>query len=94
MLPFKLVYHDRYDLNLGAHVFPSQKYRLVHDALLAEGFADAFNRHHDGDLLVFGHFMQINMQHLAGQNVVLDFLHQRCQVLEGFGRGDDELQRH
>jgi acetoin utilization deacetylase AcuC-like enzyme len=40
MLPFKLVYHDRYDLNLGAHVFPSQKYRLVHDALLAEGFAD------------------------------------------------------
>ena len=41
MLPFKLVYHDRYDLNLGAHVFPSQKYRLVHDALLAEGFADA-----------------------------------------------------
>ncbi|MGC1684724.1 MAG: histone deacetylase [Candidatus Acidiferrales bacterium] len=41
MLPFKLVYHDRYDLNLGAHVFPSQKYRLVHDALLAEGVADA-----------------------------------------------------
>jgi acetoin utilization deacetylase AcuC-like enzyme len=41
MLPFKLVYHDRYDLNLGAHVFPSQKYRLVHDALLAEGIADA-----------------------------------------------------
>ena len=41
MLPFKLVYHDRYDLNLGAHVFPSQKYRLVHDALLAEGFAGA-----------------------------------------------------
>jgi acetoin utilization deacetylase AcuC-like enzyme len=41
MLPFKLVYHDRYDLNLGAHVFPSQKYRLVRDALLAEGIADA-----------------------------------------------------
>lgn len=41
MLPFKLVYHDRYDLNLGVHVFPSQKYRLVHDALLAEGFANA-----------------------------------------------------
>jgi acetoin utilization deacetylase AcuC-like enzyme len=40
MLPFKLIYHDRYDLNLGAHVFPSQKYRLVHDALLAEGIAD------------------------------------------------------
>jgi acetoin utilization deacetylase AcuC-like enzyme len=41
MLPFKLIYHDRYDLNLGAHVFPSQKYRLVRDALLAEGMADA-----------------------------------------------------
>ena len=40
MLPFKLVYHDRYDLRLGAHVFPSQKFRLIRDALLAEGFAD------------------------------------------------------
>lgn len=39
MLPFKLIYHDRYDLNLGAHVFPSQKYRLIHDRLLAEKFA-------------------------------------------------------
>ncbi|HLK18814.1 MAG TPA: histone deacetylase [Bryobacteraceae bacterium] len=39
MLPFKLIYHDRYDLNLGAHVFPSQKYRLIHDRLLAENFA-------------------------------------------------------
>ena len=29
MLPFKLIYHERYDLNLGAHVFPSQKYRLI-----------------------------------------------------------------
>jgi acetoin utilization deacetylase AcuC-like enzyme len=38
-LPFKLVYHDRYDLNLGPHVFPSQKYRLVYEALLAEGIA-------------------------------------------------------
>jgi len=39
MLPFKLIYDDRYDLNLGAHVFPSQKYRLVHEALLAQGIA-------------------------------------------------------
>jgi acetoin utilization deacetylase AcuC-like enzyme len=37
MIP--LVYHPRYDLNLGAHVFPSQKFRLVHDALLAENLA-------------------------------------------------------
>jgi acetoin utilization deacetylase AcuC-like enzyme len=34
MLP--LIYHDRYDLHLGAHVFPSQKYRLVRDALIAQ----------------------------------------------------------
>jgi acetoin utilization deacetylase AcuC-like enzyme len=40
MLPFKLVYHDRYDLNLGAHVFPSQKYRLVKEALLCEKHAE------------------------------------------------------
>ena len=40
MLPFNLVYHDRYDLNLGAHVFPSQKYRLVYEALLGEGIAE------------------------------------------------------
>jgi acetoin utilization deacetylase AcuC-like enzyme len=33
----KLVYHPRYDLNLGTHVFPSQKYRLVRERLLAEG---------------------------------------------------------
>jgi acetoin utilization deacetylase AcuC-like enzyme len=39
MLPFKLVYHDQYDLNLGAHVFPSKKYKLIRDRLLEEGFA-------------------------------------------------------
>jgi acetoin utilization deacetylase AcuC-like enzyme len=33
----KLIYHDDYDLNLGAHVFPSQKYRLIRDRLAAEG---------------------------------------------------------
>ncbi|HTS50158.1 MAG TPA: histone deacetylase [Bryobacteraceae bacterium] len=39
MLPFKLIYHPGYDLNLGAHVFPSHKYRLIHDQLLDEGTA-------------------------------------------------------
>jgi acetoin utilization deacetylase AcuC-like enzyme len=33
----KLIYHDGYDLNLGAHVFPSQKYRLIRDSLAALG---------------------------------------------------------
>jgi len=40
MLPFKLIYHERYDLNLGAHVFPSQKFRLVHDKLLNDKIAE------------------------------------------------------
>ena len=39
MLPFKLIYHPGYDLNLGEHVFPSRKYRLIHDRLLDEGTA-------------------------------------------------------
>jgi len=39
VLPLKLVYNDRYDLNLGAHVFPSQKYRLVYERLLQDGIA-------------------------------------------------------
>jgi acetoin utilization deacetylase AcuC-like enzyme len=39
MLGFKLVYHPDYDLHLGDHVFPSQKYRLVRERLLAEGLA-------------------------------------------------------
>jgi acetoin utilization deacetylase AcuC-like enzyme len=39
MLPFKLVYHDSYDLNLGQHVFPSQKYRLIAEKLLADRIA-------------------------------------------------------
>jgi acetoin utilization deacetylase AcuC-like enzyme len=39
MLPFKLVYHEGYDLHLGPHVFPSQKFRLIAEKLLAEGIA-------------------------------------------------------
>ena len=41
MLPFKLIYHEGYDLNLGGHVFPSHKYRMVRERLLAEKFAEA-----------------------------------------------------
>jgi acetoin utilization deacetylase AcuC-like enzyme len=40
MLPFKLVYHEGYDLRLGEHVFQSQKFRMVRDLLLAEGIAE------------------------------------------------------
>lgn len=40
MLPFKIVYHPQYDLDLGPHVFPSKKFKMIHDSLLAEGIAD------------------------------------------------------
>ena len=35
----KHIYSDRYDLNLGAHVFPAVKYRLIKERLLAEKLA-------------------------------------------------------
>lgn len=35
----KLVYSDHYDLNLGNHVFPAIKYRLVKEKLLRDGNA-------------------------------------------------------
>ncbi len=40
MLPFKLVYHEGYDLRLGAHVFQSQKFGMVRDLVLAEYIAE------------------------------------------------------
>ena len=39
MLPFKLIYHPHYDLNLGPHVFPSQKFRLIAETLISEKIA-------------------------------------------------------
>ena len=35
----KLVYSDDYDLNLGNHVFPSNKYRLIKEKVLRDGVA-------------------------------------------------------
>jgi acetoin utilization deacetylase AcuC-like enzyme len=40
MLPFKLVYSDDYYLPIGAHVFPAQKYRYIHQRLLETGVAE------------------------------------------------------
>ena len=39
MLPFKLIYSDDYFLPIGSHVFPAEKYRCIHDRLLATGIA-------------------------------------------------------
>lgn len=40
MLSFKLIYSDDYFLPIGSHVFPAEKYRKVHDQLLATGKAE------------------------------------------------------
>ena len=40
MLPFKLIYSDEYYLPIGEHVFPAQKYRMIHQQLLREKIAD------------------------------------------------------
>ncbi len=41
MLPFKLIYSDDYFLPIGAHVFPAEKYRRIHERLLATNVAEA-----------------------------------------------------
>jgi acetoin utilization deacetylase AcuC-like enzyme len=40
MLPFPIVYANRYELNLGQHVFPAEKYRLIYEQLLSRGLAE------------------------------------------------------
>ncbi|HXZ79590.1 MAG TPA: histone deacetylase [Terriglobales bacterium] len=40
MLPFKLVYSDKYYLPIGQHVFPAEKYRLVQRRLIETGVAE------------------------------------------------------
>lgn len=39
MLPFKLIYTPDYYLPIGQHVFPAEKYKLVHDRLIETGAA-------------------------------------------------------
>ena len=41
MLPFKLVYSDKYFLPIGEHIFRADKYRLIIERLMHEGWADA-----------------------------------------------------
>lgn len=40
-LPFKLIYSNDYYLPIGAHVFPAEKYRLIHQRLVETGVAEA-----------------------------------------------------
>jgi acetoin utilization deacetylase AcuC-like enzyme len=39
VLPFRLVYDPRFNVDLGPHVFPSQKYRLLRERLLSSRLA-------------------------------------------------------
>lgn len=39
MLPFRLIYSAEYDLHLGEHVFPTKKYKWLHDRMLWTRFA-------------------------------------------------------
>jgi acetoin utilization deacetylase AcuC-like enzyme len=39
VLPFKLLFHPGFTVDLGPHVFPAQKYRLVRERLLQDGLA-------------------------------------------------------
>src|SRR2546428_4669070 len=36
-MPVPVVWHRAYEVDIGPHVFPTRKYRLVRDPLLAEG---------------------------------------------------------
>ena len=40
MLPFKLIYSEKYFLPIGEHVFRADKFRLIRERLLQEGVAD------------------------------------------------------
>lgn len=39
MLPFRLIYHEDYNLQIGEHVFPAKKYKWLHDRMLWTRFA-------------------------------------------------------
>lgn len=40
VLPFRLIYHEAYDFRLVGHVFPTQKYPLIRERLLAQRIAE------------------------------------------------------
>ena len=46
MLPFKLVYNEKYFLPIGEHIFRADKFRLIRERLLREHVAD------EGDFIV------------------------------------------
>ncbi len=41
MSPPSIVWSPRYEVDIGAHLFPTRKYRLVRERLLSEGVVPA-----------------------------------------------------
>ena len=41
MLPYRLIFHEGYDLHIGEHVFPAKKYQWLRDRLVRTRFAAA-----------------------------------------------------
>ncbi len=46
--PLPIIWHEAYEVDIGAHVFPTVKYRLVRDRLVREGVIDAGGIEHPG----------------------------------------------
>jgi acetoin utilization deacetylase AcuC-like enzyme len=91
-LPFRLVYHDHYDLSLGDHVFPARKYRLIRDRLIADRVADPADFDtpppiDDDDLLLVhdrGWIQRLKLGTLGYQEIVKLELPYSRRVVEGF----------
>ncbi len=85
---FRQIFRQRADLELEQNVFEHAA-----AGFYADGFAGRFHRHLDGDFFVLGDFVKINVQHLAVERMMLDFLHQR----EALGAGvvlDGQIHEH
>ena len=39
-LPFRLIWHPSYNLHIGDHVFPAQKFRMIRERLIEENIAE------------------------------------------------------
>ena len=74
------IYHELFGQVLRQSAgFDLEQHVFQHAAISLHtlGFADGFDWHHDGDLLVLGDFVKIHMQHFPAQGMMLDFLHER-----------------
>lgn len=79
MLPFKLVYSEKYFLPIGEHIFRADKYRMVRESLLEHHLAD------EGDFLT--------PQAASEDNVrLVHSLHYVSKLMEGALSAREELE--